>query len=332
MARRSVTILAAALFAWAARGPASDEPARAPVQTGAITGLVVDLKGNPVAGAAVWGTTRPRKTGPTRTGPDGRFRLTGFEPDKAITIWADASHLSRERHEGVRIFPDKDHDIGQITLLPGTRIVGRVIDSRGQPVGGAAVNLELFRHQLGHTVTAQETEWTLSGANDGRFATPPLPAGKAHFYLSAPGKVRTFIAKIAEPGTPFIDLGDVALPDEMLVKGTVIDTEGKPAPGVEIVPDYDWQNSTKTDEGGRFVVRGVGEKLKILQLRSNDYFSPEPFDAAPGQTDLKLKVIKAYEIRGTAVDAETGKPVRIDTVQLCMVERDPDDGHVTLLG
>jgi hypothetical protein len=57
-----------------------------------------------------------------------------------------------------------------------------------------------------------------------------------------------------------------------------------------------------------------------------------PVDVVPGQKDLNLKVIKAYGIFGTAVDAETGKPVLIDTVRLCVVDRDPDDGHVTLRG
>ena len=150
--------------------------------------------------------------------------------------------------------------------------------------------------------------------------------------FSAPGKVRTFVEKKAEPGTPVVDLGDVTLPDEMPVVGIVTDGEGKPAPGVEVIPDYDWENSAKTDKDGRFTVHGVGKDLKSLRLQSNDYFAPKPFDVAPGQTDLKLTVIKAYEIHGTAVDAETGKPVPIDTVRLCMVERDPDDGHVTLVG
>ena len=102
-----------------------------------------------------------------------------------------------------------------------------------------------------------------------------------------------------------VDLGDVTLPDEIPVAGIVTDQEGKPAPGVEIIPDYDWENAAKTDKEGRFTVHGVGKNLKILQLQSNDYFAPKPFDVAPGQTDLKLTVIKAYEIHGTAVDAET---------------------------
>jgi hypothetical protein len=86
-----------------------------------------------------------------------------------------------------------------------------------------------------------------------------------------------------------------------------------------------------TDKDGRFVVHGVGKDLKQLIVRSNDYFVPKPFDAGPGRADLKLTVIKAYGIHGTAVDAETGRPVPIDTVRLCMVVRDAD-GHVSLFG
>jgi hypothetical protein len=333
VSRRSVTILTmAVLIAWAVHGRADEKPARAPAQTGAITGLVVDQQGRPVAGAAVWGVSRQEKFGPTRSGADGRFRLPALKPDQPVTIWADVPGLARERRDDVRIFPGKDHDLGRLTLLPGTRMCGRVVDALGKPVAGAGVKLDLYRHQLGHTISSQGTEWTFNAGGDGRFATPPLPAGTAQFSLSAHGKVRTFVGKNAEPGTSVVGLGDVTLPDEMPVVGIVTDGEGKPAPGVQVIPDYDRQNSVKTDKDGRFTVHGVGKDLKSLRLQSNDYFTPKPFDVAPGRTDLRLTVIKAYEIHGTAVDAETGKPVPVDTVRLCMVQRDPDDGHVSLVG
>jgi hypothetical protein len=333
MSRPSVTILTMAIMiAWAVHGRADEKPAGVPAQTGAVTGLVVDQQGRPVAGAAVWGVSQQEKFGPTLSGDDGRFRLPALKPDEPVTIWADMPSLARQRRDDVRIFPGKDRDIGRLTLLPGTRISGRVVDAQGKPVARAGVKLDLFRHQLGHTISSQGTEWTLNAAGDGRFTTPPLPAGEGHFSLGAPGKVHTFIQKKAEPGTPVVDLGDVTLPDELPVVGVVTDEEGKPAPGVEVIPDYDWKNPAKTDEGGRFTVHGVGKDLKSLRLESNDYFAPTPFDVAPGQTDLKLTVIKAYEIHGTAVDAETGKPVTVDTVRLCMVRRDPDDGHVSLAG
>jgi hypothetical protein len=319
-------------IAWTARGRGDEKPAGAPAQTGAVSGLVVDMLGRPVVAAAVWGAYRQEKLEPTRSGADGRFRLRGLKADKPVTIWADAPGLARGRSDDVRIFPGKDRDIGRVVLLPGTRVRGRVVDAQGKPIAAAGVKLDLYRHQLGHTITAQGTEWTFTADADGRFTTSPLPAGNGNFQLSAPGRVRTFVYKQAEPGTPVIDLGDVTLPDEMPVGGIVTDEDGKPAPGVEVIPDYDWQNSTMTDKGGRFTVHGVGKDLKSFQLQSNDYFAPEPFDVAPGQTDLKLTVIKAYQIHGTAVDAETGKPVPVDTVRLCRVDRDPDDGHVTLVG
>ena len=260
MSRRSVTSLTmAGLFALAILGRADETPAGVPAETGAVTGLVVDLQGRPVAGAEVWGLSYQEKAGPTRSDADGRFRLPALKADKPVTIWADAPGMARERRDDVHIYPGKDRDIGRLTLLPGTRIRGRVVDAQGKPVAGANIKLKLYRHQLGHTISSQGTEWTFAADDDGRFATPPLPAGDGHFYLSAPGKVRTFVVKKAEPGTPVADLGDVTLPDEMPVVGVVTDGEGKPAPGVEVIPDYDWENAVKTDEGGRFTVHGVGK-------------------------------------------------------------------------
>jgi hypothetical protein len=332
MSRRSVAPLTmAVLIAWIGRGRADEEPV-ATARTGAVTGQVVDLQGHPVAGAAVWGVSYQEQFGPTRSDAGGRFRLPALKLDKPVTIWADLPGLARERRDDVRSFAGQDHDIGRLTLLPGTRMLGRAVDAEGRPVAGAGVQLALYRHQLGHTISSQGTEWTLNAGHDGRFATPPLPAGNAAFSLTATGKVRTSVAKVAEPGIPVVDLGDVTLPDEIPVGGVVTDAEGRPAPGVEVIADYDWQNTVKTDAGGRFLLHGVGKDLKSLRLQSNAYFAPKPFDVAPGQTDLKLTVIKAYEIRGTAVDAETGQPVPIDTVRLCMVRRDPGDAHVTLVG
>jgi hypothetical protein len=325
-------VTALVLIAGASSGRGDEKLAPTAAQSGAVTGMVVDVQGQPVAGAEVWGLAYQEKYGPTRSGADGRFRLSALKADKPVTIWAEAPNLARERCDNVRIFLGKDHDIGRLCLLPGARIVGRLIDANGKPVPYVGVRLELFRHQLGHTITSQGTEWAFSAGADGRFDTPPLPAGNANFQFIAHGKVRTSVAKKSEPGAPVVDLGDVTLPNELPLAGVVVDQEGKPAPGVEVVADYDWRNPVMTDKSGRFTVHGVGKDLKILQLQSNDYFSPKPLDVTPGRTDLKLTVIKAYEIHGSAVDAETGKPVPIDTVRLCRVERDPKDGHVTLAG
>ena len=62
----------AVLIAWAVPGRADDKPAAAPTQTGAITGLVVDLQGHPVAGADGLGRFPPGEdSGPPAAAPTG---------------------------------------------------------------------------------------------------------------------------------------------------------------------------------------------------------------------------------------------------------------------
>jgi hypothetical protein len=259
MSRRSVTIgMLSALIAWAIHGRADETPVGVAAQTGVVTGLVVDLQGRPVAGAEIRGVAYRERYVPTRSGADGRFRLVGLKPDKPVTVWADAPGLARERREDVHIFPGQDRAIGRLTLLPGRRIRGRAVDARGKAVAGAGVKLELYRFQHGQTITAQGTVWTFHASDDGRFDTHTLPAGKADFYLGASRKVHTLIMKDVKPEAPVLDIGDVALPDEMPVSGVVVDNEGRPAPGGEIIPDYGRDNAAKRDKDGRFTVHGVG--------------------------------------------------------------------------
>lgn len=323
---RTASLLAAAALAAAVR--ADDHLGGAPGAAGAITGCVVDLQGRPVAGAGVWGIAVREKVGSTRADVDGRFRLA-LKEDKPVTIWADAQGLARQRRDGVHVFAGRDHDIGRLVLLPGTRIRGRAVDARRRPVPGVTIKVGDYHFILGHTISSDQTEWTLAGDSEGRFTTPPLPAGNVHFHLAAPGKVRTFVNRKAEPGTTTADLGDIALADEVPIRGVVVDQDGKPAPGVVVFADYDYDAAVKSGKDGRFTVHGAGKDAKQLTLQANDYFAPKPFDLGPDRdrNDLKLTVIKAYEIHGTAVDAETGKPVPINTVQLCSVEWEPDGSY-----
>jgi protocatechuate 3,4-dioxygenase beta subunit len=323
--------LVVAFITGAADIRADDRPGGQSPATGAITGRVVDLEGRPIERAKVWGMPYLHTLGATRTGADGRFRLEPLKADKPVAVWADAAGFARQRREGLHVFAGRDHDIGTITMLPGTCIRGRAVDAGGRPVAGARVKVEDYRFILGHTITSDQTVWSLKSDAEGRFLTAPLPAGDAHFLISSPGKVRTFVLRKAEPGVEKADLGDVTLADEVPIRGSVIDQDGKPAPGVEVYADYDHENAVKTDQDGRFTVKGAGKDAKQLILRSNNYFAPKPFDLGPDRNDLKLTVTRAYEIHGAAVDAETGKPVPIDTVRLCIVARDPD-GSFVLMG
>ncbi len=235
------------------------------------------------------------------------------------------------RKDSIHVFAGREHDIGRLVLFPGTCFRGRTVDSQGQPLAGAKIEIADFRYVLGHTVTSDQTEWTLTSDAQGRFTTALVPPGDVQFQISSPGKVRTFVRRPAEPGTPLAALGDVALADDVPIQGTVVNRDGKPAPGVNVMADYNYHDGVTTDKDGHFTIRASGKDAKQLILRSIHYFAPNPFDLGAKRQSLTLTVSKAYEVNGLAVDAETGKPVPIQTVQLCIVMRDPD-GSYTLLG
>ena len=334
MSRRLVTkCTMAVIIVWAVHGRADDEPARAPELKGAITGLVVDPQGRPVAGAAVWGLAHQesldRRTADATGGsgwPRSRPTSAGHRLGRCTRARASAATTSASSQARTTTSAGS-------RSCPARGCVGRVVDCAGQD--GRRRRTSSSRSTVISSATRSLRRGPSGRSNaggDGRFATRPLPAGDAHFCFSAPGKVRTFVEKKAEPGTPVVDLGDVTLPDESRSPASSSTRRASRHPESRSSPITTGGTPQRPTRSGRFTVHGVGKDLKILRLQSNDYFSPKPFEVAPGRTDLKLTVIKAYEIHGTAVDAETGRPVPIDTVRLCMVLRDPDDGHVTLVG
>ncbi len=322
----SITLAA---IAWAGVVRADDSPAKTKAEaTGALVGRVVDLKGHPVDGAEVWGVVRRSRVAATRTGGDGRFRLGPIAEEKAVDLWFEAPGLSRQVREGLHVLAGRDRDLGDLKALPGTRIRGRLVDSAGKPLPGVRLAVEDYRYILGHTVTFDQLEWSLAGGADGRFETPPMPAGQVNFRFVTSGKARQYLSRWAEPGVETIDLGDVVLADEVLVRGVVLDRDGQPAPGVGVIVEYDYENAVKTDASGRFTVHGAGKEAKVVMLRSNDYFAEKPrLELGHDHDHVKLTMTRAYHIQGTAVDAETGKPVDIDSVRLCLVDREPDGSY-----
>ena len=150
MAWRIGISLVVAYTSWTLTASGADTPP----PTGAIVGRAVDVEGKPVAGAdvwsIVWGATAYKKVGRARTDADGRFRLEPLRVDQEVHRWFDAPGMARERREGVDIFEGRDHDIGPMTVVPGTRITGRVVDRAGQAdLSGAKIALEVYRRVLG---------------------------------------------------------------------------------------------------------------------------------------------------------------------------------------
>ena len=325
MARRFGWLL---LAAWASTSLGADEGTPAAW----VAGRVVDLEGRPVAGASIWSISPQQKElARARSAADGRFRLGPMPWRERVDVWFEGEGSARGRVEGVAAFEGAGQDLGTLTIPPGTRVVGRVVGVDGRAVAGAKVGVEVRRRVHGHTTVPLQSPWDLSSDAEGRFRSPPLPSGEGYLLIGSPGKARKWLGPRLMPGTAEVALGEVRLEDEVPIQGVVVDREGNPAPGVEVVVDGNYEDSATTGPDGRFTLGGAGREAKELQLTSNDYFAPNRFPIGPDRRALRLVVSKAYEIHGNAVDAETGAPVKVDSVRLCNVVHLPD-GTTSLQG
>lgn len=132
----------------------------------ALTGRVVDASGEPVDGAAVFATYPDTYVqvdrggdysffsieyllnGAPRTGPRGRFRLTGLAP-AALRVCAQQASSSPQActDQPVLATAGNSHDAGVIALpsghttAAGGAVAGRVVDSAGHPVRRADIFL-----------------------------------------------------------------------------------------------------------------------------------------------------------------------------------------------
>jgi beta-lactamase regulating signal transducer with metallopeptidase domain len=141
-----------------------------------VSGRVLDPDGEPAAGIMVGAGTlvNGRDGGPlfltsrSQTDRRGRFQIVVPEQGNARLNIMPPHAIRFERELGT-----KRGDLGDLRLLPGTPVVGRVVDVAGQPVAHVAVGLDDY--SVGFFLP-QAKRQTITDA-EGRFALPPMPPG-----------------------------------------------------------------------------------------------------------------------------------------------------------
>lgn len=158
-----------------------------------VRGRVVDAAGDPVAGARVllasadrgpglpldaevW-DERSRRRRECETAADGTFAFEEVRPGPTrIAVRADGF----APHDGTHLFvaPDADQDAGAIELVRGVIVSGRVLDSIGRGVAGAAVLAPFDRADASYRGRPGLTGITVATTDEsGRFETSALALG-----------------------------------------------------------------------------------------------------------------------------------------------------------
>ena len=219
-------------------------------------------------------------------------------------------------------------------------VIGAVLDPAGKPVSGAAVAVFGFPRQGrsggdysgAHPVLGQTTT-----DRAGRFRmTVPRTSSEAFFNVDVISGATGFGMgwQSLNPDAESPEL-EIRLRPEQAVHGRLVDLRGQPAAGIAVSVEQlatqtdgerdgvgirepsvnltPWPATVKTDERGRFLIRGVGRGVALAVHIRDERFARQSITmepAADGDSEGKVYVLTAaHPIDGRVTYADTGAPV-----------------------
>lgn len=291
-----------------------------------VEGRVVDEKGLPISGVKVIcrsffakdtklaafshmdaeSLTKIFKVGELTTDSDGRFRIAGIPEHVQAYIQAKKEHLAMKPRQY-----DEALDLSKMVMVPGGKIVGRLVDSEGKAFAG-------------ELITASDQKSRGSGSDysskDGSFEISGLVPGtyEISFYGSKAYPL-TLVATSAGVGCgKTTNVGKIALPKLVSITGRVIDVDtGKPIANAEVFAYAEkWRcTSASSDSHGVFELSGLPGGCRMYYSGGNPHYfadirsAPVPVTISDtGLKDYVIKLKKADTANGTVVGAD-GKPV-----------------------
>lgn len=279
---------------------------------GILSGRVVDEGGQVVAGAEVrvWMTLRAddQADAIVFSSGDGSFDVPRVGPKFIAAARTDSMACLR----GLRgeLHPTTRCEGLELVVGPAARLAGTVVDSSGQPIEGAHLQLGTGLNSSGshQSTSVPGISWfgPLGGADqqnlitgsDGRFLFEGQPAGAIQVRVEAADFVGAWmtLATKDSPVTVVLDRG-------LIVRGRVFLPDGGPAEGAHVRYSPRPQNtragggSTVTGPTGDFVLTGLepssGETAHVT-VRLEGYavaaLNPPAYEAGQGQSnDVRLE-------------------------------------------
>lgn len=290
-----------------------------------IQGTIIDRDGRPVENAIVMGYHQPSFAASltVRTDKNGSYELSDLRPGSYLLV---AFH---ETAGQVTSGGNKAPGTAKPLKLGGTGTLrGTVVNSAGEPVGGAQIRP--WRAQpFGYA-----TSMVQRSKPDGSFEFH-IPQGTYTLYLQGPeGNLSNDTKVTVSPGSAE-DI-EVKLPSSFVVRGVVVDTEGKHVAGAEVYirrgefpPGPTREQYARSDAEGRFEVPGLGDalvKLHVTHPRFGDTTfeaTPKPKGTAEEQT---VRLDRGGHVHGY-VKGKDGSPVSGEQVTLWKTWFEPKTTH-----
>ena len=182
-----------------------------------------------------------------------------------------------------------------ITVQRAKKVTGRVLDTAGRPVGGAVA-------QFGYECRATTGE-------DGRFVIENCRPGPGAVVVRAEGlAVQALEVTAGEQEAPL----EFHLEPGHVLRGRVVDAEGRPLEGVSIQPTS-WRGNRiygdpiETDKEGRFRWRGAPADAAEYYISKPGYMAQQDVPFMVSEEELVITLYPQLIISGRVTDAETGE-------------------------
>jgi peroxiredoxin len=221
-----------------------------------VRGLVVDAKGQPVAGAQLaegYGMGNIDILSRITTGPDGRFKLANrARREMILTAQADGYAIT-----SIVVPVQPGLDEVRITLAPQRPLRGRVVNGEGEPLAAADVRIEPY------TTKAQILDWSTKTDAHGRFEWSAAPDKPVALMVHATNYPPRKAILTSGPTEHLIRLRKENK-DVIRITGKVVDAESKqPIESFTVKNTQEFSNLRLSAEGSK------GEFT--LEVRQSDF-------------------------------------------------------------
>ncbi len=313
-------------------------PARIVMEDGQTAfGRVVDQGEQPVPGAAVTLTTRSELPLDAVSDAEGRFEFRNLSPNR-ISVLATHPEYAPAFLSHFEIPSGNSRvDLGTLRLPPGEFIEGRVTNSRGAPIEGAAVWVHASEARNPWMFLDSEDQEPLRTAPDGTFRAGNLEGGKRfHIRVERSGYVMASLPGVEAPTQEPLQ---IELKAARNLSGRVTGPEGEPVADASVTwfqaeggGDFSSEALGSSDAEGRFRITGFPPGPLTLMVSAEGYIPRQieglqiPSDRDP--EDLQVTLQRAITLEVRVLNAE-GEPVPDARVFVQPLEpRTPEDDRL----
>lgn len=299
----------------------------------AVSGVVIDPGGEPVAGARVvwagmsdWTMFASERFDAAVTDAAGRFRIDAL-PAGSFRFIARHPELAPGTSEPIALDGTSERTGVEIRMSRGATLTGRVVDGDGAAVPFARVRV---RQKVAGMQFERPRQTTADGG--GRFEMKSLPIAAVEVVATSDQAASELeVVRLSAAGARDVEL---VLDVDGVIAGVVVDGEGEPIGGAQVWADPDLDSgdapaimalrprpTALTDAGGRFRFAGLPNGTYSLRAASPGRSDParamlrDDVDARVGDREVRIVLPADGALRGRVIFAG-GEPATLFTVGL----------------